>query len=122
MDSLYHEVLLELSRNPLNKTVPDVFDIERTEHNPLCGEELTLYVKWGDTDTISLIGWKSDGCVISQTATSLITEAVKGKTKQEIMVMTLNDVTNLLGLANLNPTRQRCASLALTALKKMISL
>ncbi len=120
MDQLYHDILLDLYRHPLNKVVPEHYSTHTTEHNPLCGEELTLYIGWSTQGTIETIGWQGDGCAISQTAASLLTEELKGKTVAEAQSITLEQLLCLLGLTDLNPTRQRCASLGLVALKKII--
>lgn len=120
MDALYQEFILDLYKHPLNKTVLNSFDVQHKEHNPLCGDVVELFIKFNKQNKISDIGWQGDGCAISQASTSLLTDHVKGKSKKELSKMTNDDMTELLGLKNLNPTRLRCATLALEALKKCI--
>ncbi len=114
---LYSELLLDLYRHPLNKKRPAVFDISFVEFNPLCGDKVELFLKFDAGDRLEDIGYQGDGCAISQAATSLLTEHVKGKTKQEIEQLTGETLLDLLGLKNLNPTRMRCALLGLKALQ-----
>lgn len=120
MDTLYHEILLDLYKHPLHKTKPAHFDVHHKEHNPLCGDVVELFVAF-DGNKITDIGWQGDGCAISQASTSLLTDAVKGKTKKQAATITKETVLENLGLTNLNPTRLRCALLCLEALKKTIA-
>ena len=114
---LYHEIILDLYKHPLNKTALADFDVQHKEHNPLCGDVVELFLKF-DKNKISQVGWQGDGCAISQASTSLLTDAIKGKTKTALKKITKDDVLEQLGLTNLNPTRLRCALLCLEALKK----
>lgn len=117
MDALYHAMILDLYKHPLHKEPLADFDIHHTENNPVCGDTVEIFLKLKNK-TIKNIGWQGDGCAISQAAASLIADHVKGKTQSEIATITKEDVLDMLGLKNLNPTRLRCALLALEALKK----
>ena len=117
MDNLYHELLLDLYRHPLNKKIPESYDWRHKEFNPLCGEEVELFLKY-DGEKLVEIGWQGDGCALSQAGASVLTETAKGKNKTELAEMKADYILEQLGLANLNPTRQRCALLALKTLQK----
>ncbi len=120
MDTLYHEMLLDLYKHPLNKKVLKDFDVRHQEHNPVCGDMVELFIKVNKQNVITDISWQGDGCAISQSATSLLTDEVKGKKTKAVKTMTGNDMLTLLGLEKLNPTRLRCSTLALEALKKAL--
>lgn len=119
MSNLYTDILLDLYRHPLNKTALNDFDVSQKETNPLCGDEVEIFIKFDEHDTVTAIGWQGEGCAISQAAASLVTDTLKGKKKQEIRNITKEEVLQMLGLENLNPTRLRCALLALECLKKL---
>ena len=82
LTALYQEVILDHNRNPRNfREIPDA-----TRHvfgrNPLCGDEVTVYVKMKG-DVIDDVSFGGRGCAISKASASLMTSAVKGKTRQE---------------------------------------
>lgn len=118
MEELYHELILDLYKNPLNKKRLDNFDISQVAYNPLCGEQIEIFVKFDANEKIIDISFEGEGCVISQAGGSVVTEFAKGKSKQEIQAITAETIAAELGLRNLNPTRLRCLLLALQALQK----
>lgn len=120
MDSIYHEYLLDLYRHPLHKQVPGDFDVRAVETNPLCGDAVELFLKFDSCDTVVGVGWQGDGCAISQAATSVIMDKLQGKNKSFIASLTKEAILEQLGLSSLNPTRLRCALLALEGLRKAI--
>ena len=83
LEELYREVILDHYRNPRNKG--HLEDAEATAQgvNPLCGDEINVELKFNG-DTVSEIAIVSQGCSISQSSASMMSEAVKGKTRQEI--------------------------------------
>src|SRR5438132_5019671 len=82
MRELYQETILEHNKRPRNFRA--IADADRTLEgfNPLCGDRLTLYLKL-DGDRIQDAAFQGHGCAISTSSASLMTEAVKGKTKAE---------------------------------------
>ena len=79
---LYQQVVLDHNRSPRNfREIPDA---NRTAEgtNPLCGDEITIYLRVED-DIVKDASFKGSGCAISQASASLMTSAVKGKTKDE---------------------------------------
>jgi nitrogen fixation protein NifU and related proteins len=126
LNELYRDVILDHNRHPRNFGGLEPADASVEGFNPLCGDRLTLRLRMHD-DTISDIRFEGQGCAISTASASLMTEAVKGKTRAEAMKMferihqLLTDdaaaVTDELGkLAALSgvreyPARVKCASL-----------
>jgi nitrogen fixation protein NifU and related proteins len=83
-DELYKEIVLDHYRNPRNKGTLPVPPATATEgFNPLCGDELTLYLDYAD-DVIVDIKITGHGCSIFQASASMMTVAVKGKGRTEV--------------------------------------
>jgi nitrogen fixation protein NifU and related proteins len=79
LEDLYREIILDHYRNPRNRgelTVPPAYS--ETGFNPLCGDEITLYVQV-DGDRVDDIKLTGQGCSISQSSASMMSTAVKGK-------------------------------------------
>ncbi len=114
-DDLYHELILDLNRRPLNKTKLTDFDYNHEEHNLLCGDTIEIFIKF-DGNKIADIAWQGEGCAISTASASLLTDYLKNKNKSEIKKIDQARVLKLLGLKKINPTRLRCAMLALKCL------
>jgi nitrogen fixation protein NifU and related proteins len=79
---LYQEVILEHSKAPRNYRRPREVNQKAEGFNPLCGDRFTVYVNL-EGDWIRDIGFEGSGCAISKASASMMTQAVKGKTKQE---------------------------------------
>lgn len=79
LQELYQEVVLDHNRRPRN--FKKLEDANRTAEgfNPLCGDQITLYVKVED-DVIADVGFIATGCAISKASASMMTEGIKGKT------------------------------------------
>ena len=92
-------------------------DAEAEGQNPLCGDEVTISVKFGpDGDTIEDIGFEGRGCAISQAATSMLTEMVKGRKASEVATLPKEELLEEIGIP-LTPVRLKCAILGLGVLK-----
>ena len=83
LEELYREVILDHYRNPRNKGHLDSPEAEADGVNPLCGDEIHLELTF-DGDVVSEVAVEGQGCSISQASASMMTEAVKGKTRAEI--------------------------------------
>src|SRR3990172_1220945 len=79
---LYQQVILDHSKKPRNFHKLDGAHRTAEGHNPLCGDEITLYVQVED-DVIRRIGFQGSGCAISKASASMMTDSVKGKTTAE---------------------------------------
>ena len=77
---LYQNVILEHNRSPRNYRVMDGADRRAEGNNPLCGDQLTVWLKL-DGELISDIAFQGLGCAISRASASLMTAAVKGKSR-----------------------------------------
>jgi nitrogen fixation protein NifU and related proteins len=86
LSDLYQQVILDHCKHPRNfHEMPDA-STSAQGHNPLCGDQLKLFLKM-DGDTIQDISFVGSGCCISKASASLLTEAAKGRTKSDISKM-----------------------------------
>ena len=128
LGDLYQEILLEHNSKPRN--FRKVEDPSQTAegYNPLCGDQITLYLKVVD-DVIDDVGFLGVGCAISRASASMMTQSIKGKSLEEAEEVfhafhhmithpgaepdydTLGDLETLSGV-NEYPTRIKCAILA----------
>ena len=116
-DQLYREVILDHYKNPRGHGVMDDADADAEGMNPLCGDEVTIYVRFGeDSDTIDEVKFSGRGCAISQAATSMLTEMVQGKKASEVATLDKDELLDEIGIP-LTPIRLKCAMLGLTTLK-----
>ena len=86
LSDLYQEVILDHNKNPRNYREIENADKSADGHNPLCGDQLKVYLLMED-DTVKDVAFKGSGCAISKASASMMTQAVKGKTKEEADVM-----------------------------------
>lgn len=139
LEDLYREVILDHYRTPRNRG--HLASPEATGHgvNPLCGDEITVEITF-DGDSVSEVAVDGQGCSISQASASMMSEAIKGKTREEIASLTsqfrgmmaleggeapvldpdrpgsvLGDIEALQGVRQY-PVRIKCASLGWTVL------
>ena len=83
LSELYQEVILEHGRNPRNCHHPDAPTHAAHGDNPLCGDQLDVYLTVGADDRIAEAAFEGRGCAISVASASLMTEALRGKTLTE---------------------------------------
>lgn len=106
---LYQEEILDHYRNPRNYGSLEQADASYEDSNPLCGDVVTMDFEF-DGDRIAEVRFHGSGCAISQAATSMLTELIAGKTKQEAHAITKDDVLEEIGVP-LSPARVKCALL-----------
>lgn len=123
---LYQEVILDHSRQPRNfKVIADADRVAEGD-NPLCGDEVTVYLKL-DGEVVKDVAFEGSGCAISKASASIMTTAVKGKTRAEAETLfegfhtmvtggaidpeTLGKLQVFRGVREF-PARVKCASLA----------
>lgn len=130
LTDLYQEIILDHNRQPRNFAVLDHPDHQAEGHNPLCGDKVTVYLKL-DGDRLQEVTFQGNGCAISQASASLMTEALRGKTRAEArhlfdlfhQLLTGSDEQRLTAEAELGklgalggvseyPMRVKCATLA----------
>lgn len=124
---LYQEIILEHSKSPRNFRTMDAANCQAEGYNPLCGDHYTVFLDVAD-DSIRDISFQGSGCAISKASASMMSQAVKGKTKAQAeelfnrfhRILTgdeggdaseLGKLEVFAGVANF-PTRIKCATLA----------
>ncbi len=133
LSELYQNVILEHNRSPRNYRAMDDDARHAEGHNPLCGDHLTVWVRM-DGEVIGDVSFQGAGCAISKASASLMTGAVKGKTRQEAEALfqrfhklvtgrlpageseTLGKLAVFSGVSEF-PVRVKCASLSWHTLK-----
>lgn len=115
-EGMYQENILEHNRHPHNKKKLEVFDIEEDAQNPSCGDSLTLFLKLED-NAVADVGFRGDGCAISQAAASMLTDRIKGLSVAELKLLSPGDIYTMLGIT-ISPGRVNCALLAYQALSQ----
>jgi len=125
LKELYRDVILDHNRQPRNFGRLEPADAKAEGHNPLCGDRLSLFVRL-DGDRIADLRFEGQGCAISTASASLMTEAVKGKTRGEALALFrrvhrlltddaagAEDLGKLAALSGVReyPARVKCASL-----------
>jgi nitrogen fixation NifU-like protein len=144
IEELYREVILDHYRNPRNRGTLDHPDAHAEGNNPLCGDELTLDLRI-DGDTVADVAIQGQGCSISQSSASMMSQAIKGKTIDDIRALiatfkammdvdtttppaeldpdrpgaVLGDLEALQGVRKF-PVRIKCANLAWTTLEEAL--
>lgn len=134
---LYQEVILDHGKRPRNLRKIEDADGEAVGHNPLCGDRLTLYLRL-DGDVIRDVSFVGAGCAISQASASLLTETVKGMTREEaeglfhrfhelvtghpgaVPTVGLGKLAVFAGVAEF-PVRVKCATLAWHTLRAALA-
>lgn len=134
LGALYEEVILDHNRSPRNwGEIPGAKHVDGT--NPLCGDRISLSVQV-DGDVITDIRFTGEGCAISKASASMMTQAIKGKTRQEAEALferfhdlvtgrsketppdkTLGSLRAFAGVARF-PTRVKCATMAWHAMRE----
>jgi nitrogen fixation NifU-like protein len=144
LQDLYREVILDHYKNPRNRGHLDQVDATAEGVNPLCGDEITIELTL-EGDTVVDVAVDGQGCSISQASASMMTDAIKGKTRSEIEEITskfralmsldegteleldperpgavLGDIEALQGVRQY-PVRIKCASLGWTTLLEALN-
>lgn len=115
-NNIYHEMIIDYSRNPLN--FGEITDCDVTHHdsNPLCGDSLDMDLKFKD-GKLDNVKFRGQGCAICIACSSVLTELVKGKSVDEVRSIHKDDILSELGLEHLQAVRIKCALLSLKILK-----
>ena len=116
---IYHEMIIDYSRNPINYGKIEDHDVTFHDSNPLCGDSIDIDMKIDD-NKVTDIKFHGKGCAICMACSSVLTEITKGKNIDEVRKITKNDVLEELGLENLQAVRIKCALLSLKVLKSAL--
>ena len=116
-DQLYREVILDHYKNPRGHGVIEGADAQAEGMNPLCGDEVSIYVAFDeDGETIDDVKFSGRGCAISQASTSMLIDMAKGRKATEVAQMPKDELLEEIGIP-LTPIRLKCALLGLGVLK-----
>ena len=128
LSELYQQVILDHNKKPRNFRKLENANHTADGYNPLCGDQLTVYLDLED-DLVKEVGFEGSGCAISKASASMMTQAVKGKSKEQaenlfqefhsMVTGELNEETEENNLGNLKifagvrefPVRVKCATL-----------
>jgi nitrogen fixation NifU-like protein len=114
---MYREVILDHYKNPRGHGELEDADAEAEGQNPLCGDEVSIFVRFGAYgETIDEVRFSGRGCAISQAATSMLMELVQGRTAAEVAALPKEELLDEVGIP-LTPVRLKCALLGLGTLK-----
>ena len=128
LSELYQQVILDHNKKPRNFRKLDHANYTAEGYNPLCGDQLTIYVNLDD-NAVKEIAFEGSGCAISKAAASMMTQALKGKSKEQaeelfkefhsMVTGELDEENDANNLGNLKifagvrdfPVRVKCATL-----------
>lgn len=133
LDNLYRQVIMDHYKNPRNKGILDDDSLTINMNNPTCGDRIQLTLKLEDGKVIDA-KFEGEGCSISMSSASMMTQAIKGKNVDEALKLSqifshimqgkdydedldLGDIEALSGVAKF-PARIKCATLAWKAMEK----
>ena len=136
LDDIYKEVILDHYKNPRNKREMPEAEISCSRNNPLCGDEITVFVR-ADGDQVQEVSFVGQGCSISQSSASMMTEAVGGRPVGDVRTLIgqfrsmmagdldpsedeFGDLVALKGVVKY-PIRIKCAVLAWDVLQEALS-
>ena len=133
IDELYQEVILDHSKSPRNFGVLDQYTCTAEGNNPMCGDQLTVYVDIKD-DIVSDVSYRARGCAISVASASMMTSIIKGKTIEGVNILfdkfhklcmgeeveDDDDIERLRALSGVSkfPTRVKCATMSWHAVRE----
>ena len=113
---IYKENIMHHYKHPHHAGVLDKFTVTERELNPLCGDDITLYLLV-ENGKVKDISFQGQGCAISQAAMSLLTDKVMGIRLSEVRELTDKDIFDWLGIP-ISHTRTKCALLSLKVIQK----
>jgi len=133
LDTLYRQVIMDHYKNPRNRGVLEDENVEINMNNPTCGDRVHLTMKVEDGKIVDA-KFEGEGCSISMSSASMMTQAIKGKTIEEALALSqifsdmmqgkeyddsvdLGDIEALQGVSKF-PARIKCATLVWKAMEK----
>lgn len=135
LDTLYRQVIMDHYKHPRNRGTFDDESLTVEMNNPTCGDRIFLQFKM-DGDVVEDVKFTGEGCSISLASASMMTQAIKGKTVEQALKLSLlfskmmlgeevnidefgvDDIEALQGVSNF-PARIKCATLAWKAMEKV---
>ena len=133
IDDLYQEVILDHAKSPRNFGVLEQYTCTAEGNNPMCGDQLTVYVDIHD-GVVSDVSYRARGCAISIASASIMSSMIKGRTLEEVNILfdkfhmlctgqeveDDDDIDRLRVLSGVSkfPTRVKCATMSWHAVKE----
>ena len=99
LKELYQEIILDHGKNPRNLRKTENFNKDAKGNNPLCGDNVHVYLKLNENKKIEDISFEGSGCAISMASASIMTDLVRGKEEFEVKEI----VEDFLGMIKENP-------------------
>jgi len=119
IELMYQENILDHYKNPRNFGKIENASIHHHEKNPLCGDELDMFLVIDENKKIADIKVYPTGCAISVASASMLSDEIKGKNIDELKDWTKENILEMLGIP-ISPVRLKCALLSLDTLKNSI--
>jgi nitrogen fixation NifU-like protein len=116
MDDLYREQILEHYKRPHNFGSLENADLEFEDTNPFCGDEQRVFIRLDENGRVDAVTFEGKGCAISTAATSMLTDELRGMSREELLRLPKEFVLELLGI-DISATRMKCALLGLKIVK-----
>ena len=116
---MYQENILDHYKSPRNFGKINDASVHHHEYNPLCGDEIEMFLIIDKDKKIADVKFNGHGCAISQASASMLTEQIKGKNIDGLKKLTKENILEMLGIT-LSPVRLKCALLSLDTLKNSI--
>ena len=118
LDELYDDHILDHFESPYHKGHLECPTCRHADRNPICGDQISLELSI-DNHTVKEAWFEGKGCAISQSAASILCEAIEGKSLEELRTFQAKDMLDLLKV-RLTASRQKCGLLAFKVLKTML--
>ena len=99
LKELYQEIILDQGKNPRNLRKTENFNKDAKGNNPLCGDNVHVYLKLNENKKVEDISFEGSGCAISMASASIMTDLVRGKEEKEVKEI----VEDFLGMIKENP-------------------
>jgi nitrogen fixation NifU-like protein len=115
MEALYREAIIDHYKHPRYKGHLENPDIHYHDHNPFCGDDITVELKI-ENGVVVAAAFDGRGCAISQATASMLMEEVIGKSLDDLKQLNKEYILELLGI-DIGPVRLKCALLPLKVLK-----
>ena len=90
LKELYQEIILDHGKNPRNLRKTENFNKDAKGNNPLCGDNVHVYLKLNENKKVEDISFEGSGCAISMASASIMTDLVKGKEEKEVKEIVLD--------------------------------
>ena len=84
LKELYQEIILDHGKNPRNLRKTENFNKDAKGHNPLCGDNVHIYLKLNENKKVEDISFEGSGCAISMASASIMTDLVRGREEIEV--------------------------------------